>query len=253
MSEMACASQQRRWADVLEHARGVSPGAYSIIVMNEVNQALYFTGRLLDDMFCYPQVRDDPGVRPRPAMMLHVRSLTVLASMRRSDILFELGRINESEHMAYEALEVFGDRPRTLKRLVHINVLKGRPEAARRFLAVLERSLLHSRWARRCGRQLDADPKLSGVPVVASLRELMVVRDSIGAIADQESMLQGLLETNPRNRMAFEYLMAHYLLTRQLDALVANLHRFDDFDDPRLPRHCEEALVIYLDRPIAES
>ena len=66
-----------------------------------------------------------------------------------SDILFDLGRINESEHMAYEALEFYGDRPRILKRLVYINVIKGEPEAARRFLALLERSLLHRRWARR--------------------------------------------------------------------------------------------------------
>jgi len=46
--------------------------------------------------------------------------------------------------------------------------------------------------------------------------------------------------------MAFEYLMAHYLLTRQLDKLAANLHRFEDFSYTRLPRHCEEALMIYL-------
>ena len=163
-----------------------------------------------------------------------------------SDILFDLGRINESEHMAYEALEIFGDRPRILKRLVYINVLKGEPEAARRFLALLQRSLLHGRWARRLRQQLDADPMLSGVPVVASRRELMVTRDSVGDVAGLETMLEGLLERNRRNRMAFEYLMAHYLLTRQLDKLVANLHRLDDFDYPRLPRHCEEALVIYL-------
>ena len=81
---------------------------------------------------------------------------------------------------------------------------------------------------------------------VNSRRELMVVRDSIDDVAQLETMLEGLLERNPRNRMAFEYLMAHYLLTRQLDKLMANLYRFDDFDYQRLPRHCEEALVIHL-------
>ena len=34
--------------------------------------------------------------------------------------------------------------------------------------------------------------------------------------------------------MAFEYLMAYYLLTRRIDKMVANLHRFDDFDQARL-------------------
>ncbi|NLX97412.1 MAG: hypothetical protein GXY83_14680 [Rhodopirellula sp.] len=46
--------------------------------------------------------------------------------------------------------------------------------------------------------------------------------------------------------MAFEYLMAHYLLTRQLDKLVANLQRLDDFGYPSMPRHYEEALIMHL-------
>jgi len=148
--------------------------------------------------------------------------------------------------MAHEALEVYGARPRILKRLIYINVLKGRPEAARRFIALLERSLLHNKWARRRNRQLDNDPLLSNEPAVASRRELMVVRDSVDDVTNLERMLLGLLERNPRNRMAFEYLMAHYLLTRQLDKLAANVRRFDDFDETRLPRHCQEALAVHL-------
>ncbi len=147
--------------------------------------------------------------------------------------------------MAYEALEQFGERPYTLKRLVYINVIKGEPEAARRFLALLEVSMLHRQWTVDCCWQLDADPTLSGVDVVASRRELMVVRDFAGKL-DLETMIGQLLERNPRNRMAFKYLIAHYLLTRQLDKMAANLHRFNDFDNAHLPRHCEEALVIYL-------
>jgi len=208
----------------------------------QVNRALYFRGDLLDRMFAYPQALGAPTlalVRERAAMMAQT------TPWECSDILFDLGRINESEHMAHEALEFYGDQPRILKRLVYINVLKSKPEAARRFLALLERSLLHRRWARRLRRQLDADPMLSDVPIVASRRKLMVIRDALGEVDHLEAMLEGLLERDPQNRMAFEYLMAHYLLTRQIDKLAANLDRFDDFDYLHLPRHCEEALVIY--------
>jgi len=244
--DMAWSAEQRRWDDVLAHARRLPPSdvrASDPRTIAEVNRALYFRGDLLDRMFAYPQALDTPS------LALAYDTATTMAKFtprQCSDVLFDLGRINESEHMAYEALEVFGDRPCILKRLVYTNVLKGQPEAAQRFLAFLQRSLLHGRWARDCRRQLDADPTLSGVPVVASRRELMVTRDSLDDTADLEKMLLGLLERNPRNRMAVEYLMAHYLLTRQLDKLVANLHRFDDVDLARLPRHCEEALVIYL-------
>jgi hypothetical protein len=164
-----------------------------------------------------------------------------------SEILFDLGRVNESEHMAHEALEIFGEQPCILKRLAYINVIKGKPEAAHKFLAVLERSLLHKTWAQRLRRQLHVDPTLSNVPRIASCRELMVQRDSISDVENLERMLLGLLERNPRNRMAFEYLMAHYLLTRQLDKLVANLKRLDDFDYARMPTHYQEALIVHLE------
>jgi hypothetical protein len=244
--EMVSSAEHGRWADVLMHVRRVPPSDPRLLDVRtafHVNRALYFHGDLLDRMFGYPQTLDGP------TLCLVRESATIMAQStprQCSEVFFQLGRINESEHMAYEALEIFGDRPRILKRLIYINAIRGRPEAARRFLAVLERSLLHGRWARRCRRQLDADPTLSGVPGVASRRERMVVRDSISDVENLESMLQGLLERNPRNRMAFEYLMAHYLLTRQLDKLASNLHRFDDFGAPRLPRHCEEAMVLYL-------
>ena len=126
-------------------------------------------------MFAYPQVADAV-----PTLTLQFESLTATAQrvpLECGDILFDLGRINESQHMAYEALELFGERPQTLQRLVYLHAIKGEPDAARRFLAVLERSLWHRGWARDCLRQLDADPTLSGVPVVASRRELMVDRD----------------------------------------------------------------------------
>jgi hypothetical protein len=45
--------------------------------------------------------------------------------------------------------------------------------------------------------------------------------------------------------MAFEYLMAEYLTTNQLEKFVQNLWRLDDFDYQKVPRHYEEAILIY--------
>jgi hypothetical protein len=46
--------------------------------------------------------------------------------------------------------------------------------------------------------------------------------------------------------MAFEYLMAHYLLTKQLGKFVGNLHRLDDFGYDSIPRHYQEAISLYI-------
>jgi hypothetical protein len=57
-----------------------------------------------------------------------------------------------------------------------------------------------------------------------------------------------LLEQNKLNRMAFEYLMALYLLRGQLDKFSQNFHRLDDFGYAEVPRLYEEALLLYVVR-----
>jgi hypothetical protein len=245
---VAYSAEREQWADVLTYAGRLPPSdAWNVF---HVNRALYHRGELLERMFAHPQVANSV-----PTLTLQFDSLTTTAQrapLECSDVLFDLGRINESEHMAYEALESLGERPHTLQRLVYLHAIKGEPDAARRFLAVLERSLLYRGWACDCLRQLDADPTLASVPEVASRRALMVERDSTEKLG-LETMLGQLLDRNPRNRMALEYLMAYYLLTRQIDKVAANLRRFDDLDQAGLPRHCEEAILIYLDTPGSQA
>jgi hypothetical protein len=46
--------------------------------------------------------------------------------------------------------------------------------------------------------------------------------------------------------MAFEYLMALYMLNKNLGKLVQNLEHLQDFDYRELPTHYEEAALIYI-------
>ena len=61
-----------------------------------------------------------------------------------------------------------------------------------------------------------------------------------------ERLLLLLLEQNRHNRMAFEFLMWYYLLKRQPEKVVANLHRLDDFHYKGIPKHLEEAFLLYV-------
>jgi hypothetical protein len=45
--------------------------------------------------------------------------------------------------------------------------------------------------------------------------------------------------------MAFEYLMAYYLLACRPDKVAQNISRLDDFEYRGIPRHYEEAILIY--------
>ena len=54
-----------------------------------------------------------------------------------------------------------------------------------------------------------------------------------------------LLEGNPENKQAFEYLIAWDLLEKNIGALADKVIRMKDMPYSRIPRHIEEALLIY--------
>ena len=157
--------------------------------------------------------------------------------------------MNVAQRSAHLALETYGELPEVLKLLVRINVLKGRLATARTFLSALGRNPLCRQWATDYRRRLDEDPAITSDEELTSVRAFIVTRDlgweGVQMGARYEKMLKPLVEANRKNRMAFEYLMALYLLTKQLDKVVANIARLNDFDYPGIPRYYEEAIVLY--------
>jgi hypothetical protein len=157
----------------------------------------------------------------------------------------ELGQVNEAEHLAHEALEIEGNRPDLLRLLAQINILKDRPQAARVFLNLLAQAPFQGAWAGGCLRDLENDPRLPDDQALALIRSRMVTTDLPHDQMPAESLFQQLLQSNPRNQMAFDYLLAQYLVTRDLDRLIKQLGRLDDFGYSAIPRHLEEAVLLY--------
>ena len=234
-----------RREELLRQARRLPPGYYSIMACCEVNRALYHLGRLPDSMFSYPQLPGGLLMAP-PEVVDQFASYPVLF-VKFSDVLFELGRINEAEHLAHEAFTHVGMWPPLLQGMALARIIKGEAEAGRVFLNLLARDLIYGGWAADCLRRLEVDPLLSAEEEIRRLRSFMPVEDDVTEPA-VEGLLQELLDRNKQNRMAFEYLMAHYLLTRNPEGVVRNIHRLDDFGYKRIPRHYEEAILIYTDR-----
>lgn len=199
--------------------------------------ALYRTGRLAEDLFSFAGQR---GWQLLPSL-----NRGLLACRPQSETLFELGQVNVAEHFAHEALEHEGNRPEILRLLARINILKDRPQAARVFLNLLREMPFQQEWAGSCLRELAVDPRLPKDAELARIRAWMVTTDLPHDGMPVESLCQQALHRCRQNRMAFEYLMAHLLLSRELDKLVQELKRLDDFDGAGLPRHYEEAILLY--------
>ena len=225
----------KMWPQVLQTAR-VCPNDHA--VMNTVNQALYHTGRLGYDMFRYPQ---------HPAVLLVMTKEHLSRQWKSVDLLTELGCITRAEHALVNSLEIFGEHPILLERLALVNMVKGDLGTSRVYLGALGKTLFHAERANDYLANLRADPTLSKDEQIQHLRKLMP--QGFRAIGPESSvdfvLLLNLLDKNRQNRMAFEYLMAWCLLNRQLDKLTQNLDRLNDFDYSEIPRHYEEALLIY--------
>lgn len=211
--------------------------------IHDINFALAQRGQLLDDMFRYPQPMGMSVVRLQPDSMG-----AYVAHSYNTDCLLDLGHLNEAERVACESLANIGPRPWLLERLVIINVLKQRVETARACLAVLASDLRHRAWAEALRRELQADPSLSKRQDLQRVRSRMYRKDYVGNLPNMnpdEEMLRYLLVANPHNRMAFDYLMAHYLLTLRDDQVVRNVRYLKEFGYTRVPRHCEEAVLLH--------
>jgi len=262
-------ASQGMWPEVLREARAIRGTWYAHEISHAVTRALYETGRLPYEMFSFPQHRQGFmlgwGMKPRwvRRTVRHVAPLSVgrtdvveeadkdLHNMRMrsfsqlGDLNLQLGLVNEAEHEAHEALELLGNCPQILKRLALINVVKGQTEAAKLFLRALTLDLRGGAWARDALRRLHDDPLWSADPQVGRIRAVMVTRGSAVLSPFLEDRLDELLRGSKSNRMAFEFKMALHLLNWQLDRLVAELERLDDFDYPDVPKHYEEAVVIH--------
>lgn len=242
-----------RWEEALAEARSVPAEARTMLTDHDMDTALFHTGRLSDDLFTVPQRLD--------SLLLPMADLPVLAyRWRVVDQWLELGRADEAEMALYEALPKGGDHPQLLRRLAMVYLVKGQLAPARLYLNLLQYDLVYRGWARRTLRLMEKDPQLVGDREVQRLRANLLTRDDLLQVSNAargpdatryypERMLANLLRRNPRNRMAFEYLMAVYLLLGQPEKVAQEVHRLDDFGQKRIPRAWEEGIVLTMGAP----
>jgi hypothetical protein len=242
-------AQQRLWPEALESARGLP--ASNLLMRRRLMQALYFTNRLPYDRGLFSPDRDKAEPMPASLTAFYERSVPLALSQA----LFELGYLNEAEHLASEALEIRGPRPSILRHMVLIYQTKKMPEAAGVFLNALQKIPGQRSWVEDCRAAMNADPMMDADETVAHVRTLMPRTDSALFFGSEnwDRISRDLLAANPRNRMALEYMMTYYLLLGAVDRVAENISRLKDFDYAEIPLPWEEALVIHQSAPDTPS
>ncbi len=228
-----------RWPEVLQHAGRLPQNVYSIYANHDVDRALYHAGRLGYEMFCFPQ-------NPHAVLLTHEEDESCMTQLKMCDTFTEVGNVDLAEKLASEFLVAKGHLPMVLEKLAWINIIKGQEDTARVYLRALRKDLIHRRRAEALLNGLDHG---FGPAEAAYIRRInsYIRRQDSGRLNREsiEEMLTGLLAQNPGNRMAFEYLMACYLLAGRVDKITANTKYLAGLGYREIPTLYEEAMLIY--------
>jgi len=212
---------------------------YNPFVIYFNNIALAESGQMPYRMFHHRQI----GV----AGLFTVSQMEYLTALFVSEIYYRLGIIPLAERYTFVAMVSLPKVPdtQTLSRLVTTNIARRDSTTAVKYIGYFERSLFYRKWAQQQRENLslamaDTSFHISGTPVFRHYNDYFPLRQ----YHDRELLM--LLQSDPTHRLAFEYLMAYYMLQKDIERTKWCFDNFfRNFDYPDIPTHYEEALIVY--------
>jgi hypothetical protein len=217
--------EKYKWEDIIKTGEKISLSPLKCFYMN---LALQKSGQLPDKMFHYDQIGVQGLVIDDPQ--------DYTSSYMLSDLFFQLGLMNECIHYAYNSMvghtyykEI---AVQTVKRLLSCAILKQDDLLIKKYDQYLSNTLFYRNWKKKNETDIR---KIQPI----EMRDLLVQ-------GDFSYILEGVLKKNPLHQMAFEYLMAYYLLERDYENAKTSYDRyFSNFNYPSIPVHYAEFLVLY--------
>jgi hypothetical protein len=212
-----------------------------LMVTHALYRALYHTGQLSSNMLTFPQSSD-----PEPLLLFNTSWLVYFPAWAHGiDIAQDLGSTALAEKLLGEAMENMGPHPFLIYRRARVQIARENRELAAAYLQKLRHMPEYGISAGRLLDEIAKDSSGAADTGVARLRCLMDREDFILNNVNEEKLFISLLRSNRANKMAFEYLMAYYLLSRRPDKVAKLIYRLDDFGYAEMPRLYQEALVVF--------
>ena len=199
-------ARHQQWNRILETVNKEKPN--NQIGVTVQNLALAMHGVLLDQLFNYhqngiagllPDVKED-ATSPLPT----------------AEAFYQLGMINVAQRTVFEAQEAildFQKSGRCYMRLAQTNLINGQYEVARKYLSALQKTLFYHDWANETLPLLGDEAAIAKHPEYGRLRKMAYDDDFYFSDHVTPEMLQSLYLRNRDNGLAYQYLVAYYLLT----------------------------------------
>ncbi len=158
---------------------------------------------------------------------------------------YAVGLINEAQRWAYEEMVVYGPRPQNMKLLVKSSLINGKYTLAEKYTGVLKNTLFYNSWAKEYEKMIGDTSAIRSHPELGKKIKIMPQTDFFVFLESPEQNLPVLVDETPANREAFEYLMSWLLLSKEVETLVNNIRLMKKIGYIRIPKHIEEAIMIY--------
>ena len=136
--------------------------------------------------------------------------------MPTAEAFYQLGMINVAQRTVFEAQEAildFQKSGRCYKRLAQTNLINGNYEVARKYLTALQKTLFYRDWANETLPLLFDEMAINNHPEYGRLRKWAYKENFLFSDHVTPEMLESLYFGCTDNRMAYQYLIAYYMLT----------------------------------------
>jgi len=142
--------------------------------------------------------------------------------MPTAEAFYQLGMISVAQRTVFEAQESildFQKSGRCYKRLAQTNLINGNYKVARKYLMALQKTLFYRTWANETLPLLGNEKAIAKHPEYGRLRQCAYKNDFYFGDHVTPEMLKDLYFSNRDNHMAYQYLVAYYLLTGDREGL----------------------------------
>jgi len=202
------------------------------------NIALCETGKLNDQLFCFPQSPDGQSLFLKWEMFGEV--------LRRGGYFYyTTGMINEAHRWAYENMIMKGLTPEGLKMLIKTELINGNYKVASKYISVLKKSLFYRNDADAYDRLLFNDNAVVAQPDLGAKRKEKIGHDFFSITDNPFINIERVLAFDSLNRKAFEYKLAYLMLIKDYKGIASGLTKLESFGFNKIPVHLEEAAMVY--------
>ena len=227
-------ASQQNWGKVILMSGKMEK--YDRMVNFQFNRALLNTGQVLDNLFVYEQLLGSQGLFIDKPFVSEV-------TLPNSDLYFDLGNIDESQRFAFESETLMKNSPRVLKRLVVNCIIMEKMDAAQTYINILSANPMEKKWVEKY-RVFIENPNIAASDSLI-MKKRKDMSKTEGVFGSPPLKLISQLEKNPRNKGAFEYLIALDLLDHDLASLEEDFKYLGSLDYKKLPVVLEEAVILF--------